>query len=281
MPEMPGHIQDQLAHLELEVGPVSPMQRPMEMHGHSNFAGQSGSQYNRGAPQTGAPQGRYQQSLPQQNTHHGDYQQNTHPGDYQQSQGKLQEYYEDHPLFSPFPPMHNRSSNIPPTDQEREANLELARSTVLNSDDPEMQLTWAQDALAYVEIASQNDTRSSGAQGRPATPRVEHDLRISALDVINFLADQQHPRAQFLRGTWLEFGKFGNRRDLRESYRCYSRAAEKGYARAEYRMGMQFESSNEVSKALQHYRLGLQAHDAASSYVRQSLFSKNLMSNEH
>jgi TPR repeat protein len=71
-----------------------------------------------------------------------------------------------------------------------------------------------------------------------------------------------------MRGMWLEFGKFGIRMDKKEAFRCYQRAAHKGYARAEYRMGMQFESSNEPEKAIKHYKLGVQAGDSASNYVR-------------
>ena len=35
-------------------------------------------------------------------------------------------------------------------------------------------------------------------------------------------------------------------------------------------MGMQFESSNEADKAINHYLLGVQAGDSASSYVSSS-----------
>ena len=56
------------------------------------------------------------------------------------------------------------------------------------------------------------------------------------MNIVKFLAEQHHPHAEFIKGMWLEFGKFGFRVDRKEAFRCYSRAAEKGYARAEYRI---------------------------------------------
>lgn len=174
----------------------------------------------------------------------------------------------DQPTFSPFPPLRNRPANVPPPDAENEAILEIARLAVLSSTDPEMQLTWAQDALAYVEVAAQNQQRDADSQdSRPQTPRTEYQLRTDAINVVSFLADQHHPKAEFMKGMWLEFGKFNYRMDKKEAYRCYTRAAQKGYARAEYRIGMQFESSNDIAKAIKHYTQGVDAGDSASHYV--------------
>ena len=174
----------------------------------------------------------------------------------------------EQPNFSPFPPLRNRPANVPPSDEEKEGILESARTSVLNSDDPDMQLSWAQDTLVYVEIAAQNERRISENQAaRTRTPHIEHQLRVDAINVVSFLADQHHPKAEFIKGMWLEFGKFNHRVDKKEAFRCYQRAAQKGYARAEYRIGMQFESYNDPDKAVKHYMLGLQAGDSASHYV--------------
>ncbi|KAL1962788.1 hypothetical protein VTN77DRAFT_9157 [Rasamsonia byssochlamydoides] len=168
---------------------------------------------------------------------------------------------------SPFPVLRNPPPNVPPTDEQKEANLEKGRLAVLSSNDPEMQLAWAQDALSYVEVAMQNEARMSLVQPpRPQTPRIERQLRTDAMNIVSFLAEQHHPRAEFIKGMWLEFGKFGYPVDKKEAFRCYARAAEKGYARAEYRMGMQFESSNEPAKAIRHYEKGVAMKDSASYY---------------
>jgi TPR repeat protein len=131
-----------------------------------------------------------------------------------------------------------------------------------------MQLAWAQDALAYVEVAVQNEARLSLIQPpRPQTPPVERQLKLDAMNIVNFLADQYHPKADFIRGMWLEFGKFGHRVDKKAAFRAYTRAADRGYARAEYRIGMQFESSGEPEKAIKHYEKGVALADSASYYV--------------
>ncbi|RPA98827.1 HCP-like protein [Choiromyces venosus 120613-1] len=173
----------------------------------------------------------------------------------------------DEPSFSPFPKLVNPGPNIPPTDEEKGDQIEGARLAVLSSNDPEMQLIWAQDGLSYVEICMNYLTRIAEPPGnRPQTPTVEHQIKADALSVVSFLADQHHPRAEFMRGNWLEFGKFGYRIDKKEAFRCYARAAEKGFARAEYRMGMQYENSNEPMKAIKHYNQGAAMGDSASNY---------------
>lgn len=171
------------------------------------------------------------------------------------------------PNFSPFPSLRNPGPNIPPTDEQKETVLEAAREAVLACPDPDQQLTWAQDALSYCEVAIQNEARVSRTQtARPRTPRIEHALREDAMKVTNFLADQLHPRAQFMRGMWYEFGKFGYPVDKPESFQCYKRASERGYQRANYRVGMQFESGNDPLTAIKYYKMAADAGDSAACY---------------
>lgn len=166
-----------------------------------------------------------------------------------------------------FPRLQNRTSNVPPSDDERESMLDNARIPVLRATDPEMQLSWAQDALNFVDVATELANRlvQSGL-AKQQTSDVEHQLRLDSMNIINFLADQQHPRAEFLRGMWYEFGKFGIRPDKKEASACYKRAASKGYARAEYRSGMLYETAGQPMQALQHYVTGESQGDSASCY---------------
>ncbi|KAI7128960.1 hypothetical protein KC337_g8018, partial [Hortaea werneckii] len=134
---------------------------------------------------------------------------------------------------SPFPKLANKPPNVPPSDEELEATLENARPLVLSSNDPEMQLAWAADALVYVSVAADHEERISSANpshARLSTPQIERQLKRDALNIVTFLADQHHPKAEFLRGQWLEWGRFGCREDKKEAFRCYSRAADRNYA---------------------------------------------------
>ncbi|KAJ9273774.1 hypothetical protein DTO212C5_53 [Paecilomyces variotii] len=248
MPEVPENMQDNIAHLE------------QEARGQYRMTGQHAVQYDRSQyparTSSAAPQ------APARKPVSGNgYGPSSYPVD------SYEQNTMDQPNFSPFPVLRNPPPNVPPTDEQREANLEKGRVAVLSSNDPEMQLAWAQDALSYVEVAMQNELRVSLIQPpRPQTPQVERQLRMDAINIVGFLAEQHHPRAEFIKGMWLEFGKFGFRVDKKEAFRCYSRAAEKGYARAEYRMGMQFEGSNEPAKAIRHYEKGVALGDSASYY---------------
>jgi TPR repeat protein len=158
---------------------------------------------------------------------------------------------------------------VPLSDDEKEEVLDRARPLVLKSSDPEMQLAWAQDALSWVDVAHQSYSRQQQSDGQPPrsiTPKVEHALRVDAISIVTFLAEQHHPKAEFMKGTWLEFGKFEYRVDKKEAFLAYKRAAERSYARAEYRIGMQYESSNNSLKAIEHYKKGVAMKDSASNY---------------
>ncbi|OTA99959.1 hypothetical protein M426DRAFT_246555 [Hypoxylon sp. CI-4A] len=177
----------------------------------------------------------------------------------------------DLPSFSPFPKV--QGEHIPPGDEEKESVLAESRHHVLHSNDPNMQIVWARDVLSYVEIAAEAALREEEATRgpndriiRPATPKIEHELRIDAINIVSYLADQGHPEALFIRGKWLEFGKFGKRQDKKEAYTSYSTAAQSGWGRADYRIGMLYENSNEMEKAMRHYQLGLSVSDSAASY---------------
>lgn len=227
MPEVPEHMQSNIAHLEQEATGPKRMQSQQAQYGH--HPGPGGGYGNDHAPQ-------------------------------------VAQY--DSVQSSPFPILQNPPPNVPPTHEQREANLESGRVAVLSSNDPEMQLAWAQDTLSHVEVALQSELREAFVQPpRPQTPPVERQLKSDAMNVVSFLAEQRHPKAGFIKGMWLEFGKFGYQVDKKEAFLRYSRAAEKGYARAEYRMGMQFESSNEPMKAIKHYEKGVGLGDSASHYV--------------
>ncbi|KAF5130472.1 Chitin synthase regulatory factor 4 [Metarhizium anisopliae] len=170
----------------------------------------------------------------------------------------------DAPSFSPFPNV--AGDNIPPADDSKEEILWNARKHVLHSQDVRMQISWAGDVLIWAEIAMDAVARESAEKPRPATPRIEHELRLDALNIVNYLAGQEHPQALYMRSKWLEFGKFGHRVDKREAYSGYKRAAELGNARSEYRMGMLYEQSNDMSKAKEHYYKGMSLKDSAALY---------------
>jgi len=174
----------------------------------------------------------------------------------------------DAPSFSPFPKV--KGENIPPSDEEKEQILYQARDAVLHSNNVGMQVIWARDTLIWVEtagdVAAKEWKRDGRGRERPATPKIEHQLRVDAVNIIDYLAGQDHPEACFMKGKWLEFGKFGQRENKREAYAFFKKAAENGYGRAEYRMGMLYEHSNDIPNAVKHYNLGAQLGDSASNY---------------
>jgi TPR repeat protein len=270
MPEVPSNMQEGLAHLELEArnpptqgtssqstvsSVISPTSVTYQQSSHAPDSPMSSiSQRTSGGPGLTA-------SYP--NTNAAAYK-NLNRANVKQ----LDVSQPDSPRFSPFPKPRDAGNNVPPSDDEKEEVLERVRPLVLQSTDPEQQLAWAQDTLTWVEASQQNSNRQNleGQPARSTTPRNERSLRVDAINIVSFLAEQGHPRAEFMKGMWLEFGKFGCGIDKREAFLAYKRAAAKGYARAEYRIGMQYESGNTPEKAKDHYNKGVAQKDSASNY---------------
>lgn len=177
---------------------------------------------------------------------------------------------DDVPSFSPFPKVE--AENIPPSNEQVEKTLLATKHGVLHGNNVPAQVAWARDVLMWVEIQAEAAAREWKQKNkgriseRPATPKVEHDLRVDAVNIIQYLASQDHPEATFMKAKWQEFGKFGYREDKKEAYLGYKKAAGMGWGRAEYRIGMLYENSNDNDKAIKHYNQGVALRDSAAYY---------------
>ncbi|KAI9643187.1 hypothetical protein NHQ30_007803 [Ciborinia camelliae] len=259
MPEVPHNMQDSLANLELNSDGYGVSSRSNHSSIHSSY----NDNFQQGTSESSRSSHSNRNSGPGYTANY----EHTNAAIYQNLRGPYgaPRIPPDSPRFSPFPKPRNAGQNVPLSDEDKEEVLERARSMVLKSSDPEMQLAWAQDALSWVEVASSTYERKND-DARAPTPKIEHQLRVDAISIVNFLAEQQHPKAEFMKAMWLEFGKFGYRMDKKESFQGYQRAAQKGYARAEYRMGMQFENTMNTTKAVEHYQRGVYLKDSAANY---------------
>ncbi|XP_044717622.1 Tetratricopeptide-like helical [Hirsutella rhossiliensis] len=251
-PQIPQNMQDDLQRLELdpkgkETSNTTDAASRRELHSLSTRS--------RADQAADLPQS---QSNPAADADHRAYQNNDSRA------RRLDSMDREAPSFSPFPKV--TGDNVPPADDAKEGILWTARKHVLHSQNVSMQISWARDVLTWVDIAADAAAREHSDKARPATPRIEHELREDAMNIINYLAHQAHPDALYIQAKWLEFGKFGHRVDKREAYSGYKRAAELGHARSEYRLGMLFEQSNDMSKAKEHYYKGMSLKDSAALY---------------
>lgn len=248
MPEVPQNMQQDLQRMELEARDV---QNRSNNGPTPNYLGNVG--HDRG------------ESLTSQLSSYTDGGNDFRPFEDSQTTYKHMADFEA-PGDSPFPRV--KGENIPPSDKEKEEILYNARTHVLHSNNVNMQLTWARDSLNYVETAAEVRARESQNSygGRPQTPAAEHDLKVDAMSIVKFLVEQRHPEAIFMKAKWEEFGKFDERQDKKAAFMGYRQAAEQGWSRAEYRMGMLYENSNDVDKAVQHYYNGERLGDSAAMY---------------
>lgn len=275
MPEVPANMQENLANLELGAGRVARGERSVSSGGASISTMESH------APIQPVSYQRLGQQAPSKSGYTASYE-HTNAGQYQninnRNSGQSSTYdgasYNTPPRspkkLSVFPKPQNAGQNVPMSDDEKEAVLERARPKVMISNDPDMQLAWAQDALQWVEISERD--RENDVQSDTNIPLVEQRIHQDAVEIVKFLSDQGHPKAEFIRGTWMEFGKHNYPIDKKEAFLCYKRAANQethgknASGRAEYRMGWLFESTKEMPKAISHYQRGADMGDSASSY---------------
>jgi TPR repeat protein len=261
MPEVPANMQETM---ELEAREMRPQGN--RISSQSTVSSITSPRVNQYPTHSRGPSQTYQQHSAPGFTASYDH---TNASAYQNlNRGQQAQRDPDAPKFSPFPKIRDNGGNVPLSDEEKEEVLERARTLVLQSPDPEMQLAWAQDALSWVEVAHQDYVRqqAEGEPARPVTPKIEHQLRTDAINIVEFLAEQDHPKAVFMKGMWLEFGKFGYRVDKKAGWEAYKKSAAKGYARAEYRIGMQWENSNDSIRAINHYQRGVDMGDSAARY---------------
>ncbi|UPK96304.1 hypothetical protein LCI18_007239 [Fusarium solani-melongenae] len=189
----------------------------------------------------------------------------------------------ERPKAPPPPPMvgipNVTGENIPPSDDEKEAILENAREHVLHSNDPEMQLVWARDVLAWAITAEKVRRRELDTQ--TVTDTVQQP-RTDALSIFKYLAQQGHPEALYHEGRWFELGQFGCAVDIDQALDRYRRAADGGSARAHYRLGKLHQREwDDWETALKHYEKGEKLGDAAASlhlafrYLHSSHFEES------
>ncbi|KAM3514147.1 hypothetical protein MY11210_002248 [Beauveria gryllotalpidicola] len=255
-PQVPQAMQDDIQRMELEAGEI-PARRESDGAPLQASEPSTSSQLSYAAPATTHDKSKRARDSAQQyaSAYHND----------DSLSSRLESIsLEGAPSFSPFPKV--AGGNIPPADDVKEEILWSSRKHVLHSQIVAMQISWARDVLNWVEISVDAAARENAETPRPSTPRIEHELRVDAIHVINYLADQEHPDALYLRSKWLEFGKFGNRVDKREAYNGYTRASALGHARSDYRIGMLYEQSNDISKAKEHYYKGMNLKDSAALY---------------
>ncbi|ODQ51357.1 hypothetical protein SAICODRAFT_9010 [Saitoella complicata NRRL Y-17804] len=182
---------------------------------------------------------------------------------------QLQQYqqYQQRTPSPPRAPVRGRSNSVsdflphvddppqmlPPSARIELDHIEITRGDVLASIDPEDQMDWAASALKYFYT---HDT----------TTETQQTLE-SAIQIVENLAQKHsHPRAIYHTGKWFESGLFGRPKDRKEALRAYTRAAKRGFARAEWRLGEVYEREHDHAKTTACYHRGWSKGDAGCAF---------------
>lgn len=179
---------------------------------------------------------------------------------------------EPHGIVEPTLPKSNSSNAslskvevVVPSENDFEGDIRRGRAFALSCGQTNVELDWACDVLRLTDRKQLRQLRlTEGASRSLSLPL--YDLQQEAVEVIRRLCGQGVPRAQYMQALLLEFGKSGSSMDRREAFRIYREASKGGFARADYRIGMQFEKTGDMPKACENYERGASRDDGACLY---------------
>jgi len=167
------------------------------------------------------------------------------------------------PLFpSTLPTIQHPPHALPPDFDAILARLHADRDSVAPQS-PDHRLQWASQALDYVEVVTAHATRAYPSYS-PASSHAS--LQAEATAIVEHFVKQGTPRALYCKATWFEFGKFGHTQDRKAAFQLYKSAAQNGFPRAEYRLGVQYEKADDMRRAIQIYKRAAAKNDCAANY---------------
>ncbi|KAK9450353.1 uncharacterized protein V1518DRAFT_206071 [Limtongia smithiae] len=88
------------------------------------------------------------------------------------------------------------------------------------------------------------------------------------------LTDEDLPKLKYNVGLWRYQGRFGIEKDLKRAKRYFKSAANHGYARANYYIGIMYEADARYSDAMYMFLRGQESNDCASCYALGCIYMR-------
>jgi len=161
-----------------------------------------------------------------------------------------------------WPPITYFHSSLPPTAKDTEDSLESRMAGVLQTQDVNIQLRWAEDALQFVNSDADERKRLAQSQTQVTSPMRSptafNRMNIEARRIVEVLVHRGNPKAMFLKARWLET-------DPQPALQDFLNALARGYMRAAYYVGNIYEQVRRDQKtAYGYFKQGSDAGDSAS-----------------
>ncbi|KAK9375423.1 uncharacterized protein V1513DRAFT_458064 [Lipomyces chichibuensis] len=160
-----------------------------------------------------------------------------------------------------FPNIEDPPLAIPVSFKMRVHHLRGEMDRVLPCADRDRQLDWA---LSVVDL---------GKTCKQLLGRDDQQMLGEAHNVILHLKQFHIPKLLYYLGMWSENGMDS---DPMHAYRYYQRAAEGGYTRAWYRMGIIHETLKNYAYAIDAFKQGIEKNDAGCCYALGVIYLKGL-----
>lgn len=181
------------------------------------------------------------------------------------------------PLKNPSPDPDQSSQDIPRiqaaamSEEAFEKMIRDGQSFASTSGSADIQIDWARDALRLTERQRVRRQRISPGTSTPLSMK-QYELQQDAMNIIHALRSSNNARAQCLYGLLLETGQAAVSIDRRAAFTLYQEASRSGLARADYRIGMQFEKAGDDIKACEHYEYGASKDDVGCLFRLGMIF---------
>ncbi|KAK9332384.1 hypothetical protein V1520DRAFT_335384 [Lipomyces starkeyi] len=163
-----------------------------------------------------------------------------------------------------FPNIEDLPLTIPASLQMRVHHLRVEMDRVLACADQDQQLDWALSVVAL------------GMTSKQLLARDDQLMLSMAHNVVLHLKQFNIPKLLYYLGLWCENGKMDMDNDPLHAYGYYQRAAEGGYTRAWYRMGIIHETQKNYAYAVDAFKQGIEKNDAGCCYALGVIYLKGL-----
>ncbi|KAK7208288.1 hypothetical protein BZA70DRAFT_273353 [Myxozyma melibiosi] len=107
-------------------------------------------------------------------------------------------------------------------------------------------------------------------------PPQDRELLDRALHLVQSLSTDQVPELLYYKGVWSEKGQRGMEKSQTRAFEYYQQAAEAGFLRAYYRMGMMYEKKKRIAEAVNCFQRGAVEYDCGCCFALALIYLNGL-----
>ncbi|GBB93593.1 hypothetical protein RclHR1_00220027 [Rhizophagus clarus] len=145
-----------------------------------------------------------------------------------------------------------------------EKALQKYRDAAKKTNDPNVQVDYAKFLINMIEC---HDTSSANKNNEQINHQEKYNKLVEEASYwINLLAKKDNAEAMYIKGTWYEYGKFGQETKHDKAFRLYLSASKHDNPKAIYKVAEHYENNKDTKRALQFYKKAASQGDVSALY---------------